>query len=115
MKSLKHCVELDSTIKIYVPSTTNVDQCADTSEWIDKTLSLLSASFGGATCTQALGCWISNQGNLVKEDVHLCYAFFREADLKKHFDAIYDFILEMKRELSQECIAMELHGKLYLI
>ena len=33
MKTLKNCIKLSSQVKIYVPSTTNVTNSFDSTEW----------------------------------------------------------------------------------
>ena len=115
MKSLKNCIKLKSQVKIYVPSTTEVDKPIENNEWVDKTLTFLSSSFGGATTTKALGAWITNDGKLVKENVNLCFAFADQSQLENKIDEIYNFCVEMKIELKQEAIALEVNGELYLI
>lgn len=115
MKMLKNCVKLSSQVKIYVPSTVNVDKAIDSSEWVDKALVLLSQCFGGATSSKALGAWVTQSGKLVKEDVTLVFAFADQSKLETCIELLYDFCLKMKIELSQEAIAMELNGDLYLV
>lgn len=55
MKTLKNCIKLSCSVKIYVPSTINVDKDFDNIEWIDKTMVFLASMFGGSTATNALG------------------------------------------------------------
>ena len=113
MKTLKNCIKLGSQIKIFVPSTYNVCVPMDSNVWVDKSLNLLSACFGGATSTKALGAWISNTGDLVKENVTLVFAYAKEQDLEESIETIYDFCMDMKREMKQEAIALEVNGNLY--
>lgn len=118
MKSLKNCIKLSCSVKIYVPSTVDVKSvlCASQAgEWIDKTLNLLSNEFGGATSTNALGAWCSTQGDLIKENITLVFAFAPQNQLETSIDKIYDFCLSMKKELNQEAIALEVNGELYLL
>lgn len=115
MKVLKNAIELNSQVKIYVPSTVDVDIVADTKKWIDDSLTLLSKCFGGSTATNALGAWITATGKLVKEDVVICFSYAKEADLEASINEIYGFCLRMKLELKQEMIALEVNGRLYLI
>lgn len=115
MKTLKNCITLSGQVKIYVPSTNNVSELANTAEWVDRALGLLSKSFGGATATKALGAWVTNGGSLVKEDVTLVMAFCEQSSLEVEIDAIYQFCVEMKVMLSQEAIALEVNGNLYLV
>ena len=115
MNVLKNCIKLKSRVTIYVPSTFNVDESVDNSEWVTKTLTLLANCFGGATSTKALGAWVTKDGNLVKEKVELCFSFAKQKDLEKNIDAIYDYCLAMRMELRQEAVALEVNGELYRI
>lgn len=115
MKQLKNCVKLRSQVKIYVPSTYSVDNEIDNSEYVDRTLTFLSKCFQGATCSEALGAWVTASGNLIKEKVSMCFSFANQEDLNKNIDSIYDYCLNLKLELKQEMIALELNGELYFI
>lgn len=115
MKQLKNCVELSCSIKIYVPSTIEVDKVFDSKEYVDKTLIFLSSLFGGSTATIALGAWVSSQGELIKENVTLVTSYCHQNSLEKHMGEIYDFCINLKLDLKQESIALEVNNKLYLI
>lgn len=116
MKSfLKNCVKLSCSVRIYVPSTVNVDQAADTGEWVDRSLAFLSECFGGATSTKALGAWVSNNGSLVKEGVTIVFAYATQEKLEERIDNVYSFCLDMKGALSQEAIALEVNGEMYFV
>jgi hypothetical protein len=115
VKTLKNCIKLSSQIKVYVPSTMGIREAFNTIEWVDKSLALLSQEFGGATATSALGAWISNKGELVKEGVTVVFAYARQEQLEHSINKIYDFCLSMKTELAQEAIALEINGEMYLI
>ncbi len=115
MKTLKNCIKLSCSVKIYVPSTMDVKERFDTQIWVDKSLNLLSCIFGGATASKALGAWISNNGELIKENVTMVFSYATQTQLEKGIEEIHDFCLEMKRELSQEAIALEVNNELYLL
>lgn len=115
MKVLKNCVALRSTVRIYIPSTKDVDKHCDTSDYTNQALKLLYECFEGATSTKALGAWISQSTKLVKEEVTMCFAYCKEKDLERHIDAIYDFCLKMKKDLQQESIALEVNGVMYFV
>lgn len=115
MKSLKNCVKLSCSVKIYVPSTVNVDQATDTTAWVDKALSFLSVEFGGSTASKALGAWVATNGQLIKENVTLVVAFANSSQLESSIERVYDFCLQMKSELSQEAIALEVNNEMYFV
>ena len=114
-KQLKNCIRLRSQIKIYVPSTYEVDKDIDNQKHVDETIEFLAKIFGGATVTEAYGAWISANGQLVKEFVSLVFAFAGQEQLEQSIDAIYDYCIKLKLELKQESIALEINGELYLI
>lgn len=115
MKQLKNCVKLTSQVKIYVPSTVDVDKNFDNSEYVQQTLKFLSECFGGATATKALGAWISTKGQLVTEHVDLVFSFAKEKDLEESIDKIYNYCLKMKLDLRQESISLEVNNELYFV
>lgn len=115
MKTLKNCIKLSSSVRVYVPSTVNVNQCIDSQEWTDKALKFLSECFGGSTASNALGAWVSNNGELVKENVTMVFSYANQADLESSIEKVYNFCLEMKMALTQEAIALEVNGELYLV
>lgn len=115
MKALKNCIKLGCSVKIYVPSTSNVNETADTSRWVDASMKLLAQEFGGATATQALGAWLSMEKGLVKERVTLVIAYTTSEGISQKIDLIYEFCEKMKKDLSQETIALEINNELYFI
>jgi|SRR5277367_5865118 len=115
MKTLKNCIKLSCQVKIYVPSTIGIREAFDSIEWMDRALSLLSKEFGGATASSAMGAWVSSNGELVKENVTVVFAYAIQEQLEESISRIYDFCLEMKRKLTQEAIALEVNGEMYLI
>ena len=115
MKVLKNCIRLSCSVKIYVPSTVEVDKPSDTTHYINKTLAFLSNEFGGATATEALGAWTSNEGKLIKEKIILVFAFATGEQLSQSIERVYDFCLSLKHDLTQSSIALEVNNELYLI
>lgn len=115
MKKLKNLIPLRSVVKIYVPSTFNVDQEIDNSKYVDDTITILSKCFGGATTSKALGAWVTSSGKIVKESVDICYSYCNQEKLDKYIDDIYDYCLSMRIELKQDSISLEINGELYFI
>lgn len=115
MRKLDKCKKLNSQVKIYVPSTSNIVNEIDNTEWVNKTLEFLSNIFEGATTTKALGAWVTQKGKLIKEKVDLCFSFSTQKLLDKYIDEIYEFCLSMKLSLKQENIGLEVNGEFYLV
>jgi hypothetical protein len=102
-------------IGIYLPTTIGVDQKADTSEYVEKTLSFMGKLFGGATHEKVQGVWNSQGAGLVQEDIHLVRSYCSQPVLDKHMGEVVDYVDALKQELHQEAMALEVNQKLMLI
>lgn len=114
-KTLKNLIKLSSKVGIYIPSTVDVNVAIDTATVVDNTLRLLSNSFGGATSTEAIGCWSSVSNGLVKEHITVCYSYTDSLKLEQEIDNIIEYCLRLKQELRQEAISLEVNNELYFI
>lgn len=106
---------LNHKLTVYVPATKNVNEHFDNTEYVNNTATMLSNYFGGATSTPALGFWVSDTAGLVKEKSTIVFAYCSENDLTEHIDSVIEYCENLKTELSQEAIAMELDGQMYFI
>lgn len=111
---LENLFKLNGKVEIFVPSTINVSEEVNNSEYVDKALDLLSDCFGGATTTQAVGAWRSGKA-LIKERTSLVFAHCGEEDLNKNINKVIDFCEWLKEEMTQEAIAMTINGEMYFI
>jgi CRP-like cAMP-binding protein len=102
-------------IGVYLPTTIGVDQAADTSIYIEKTLAFMGKIFGGATHEQVRGVWNSNDAGLVAESIHLVRSFCSQATMDEHMGEVVDYVESLKKELKQEAMALEVNQKLMLI
>lgn len=114
-KTLKNLIVLESNVKIYIPGTIEINIACDNSKYVDNTLKLLSNYFGGSTSYQAVGCWNSVNNGLIKEKVTICESYCKETDLKKHIELIIQYCEDLKKELNQEAISLEVNNKLYFV
>ena len=114
-KKLINMFKLSSKVTVYVPSTQDINVEVDTTEWVDAVATLLSDCFGGATSTEALGCWVSPQAGLVKEKTTMIFAYCKEEDLNNHIEAVIEICESMKKELKQDAVALEINGEMYFI
>ena len=115
LKTLENLFKLSSNVKIYVPSTMDVNVSIDASKYVDQTLSFLAELFGGSTDYKALGCWKSVESGLVKEHVEICESYCDQVDLEKHIEKIVEHCEYLKKEMKQEAIALEINNELYFI
>lgn len=115
-KSLKYMIPLRSKVSIYVPSTNNVNESVDNSDMVRYVHERLSQLFGGATCTPAIGGWVSESGELVRERVTIVYAFATDAQMDMYLDKeVLPICEKIKNDMSQEAVSLEVNGELYFV
>lgn len=107
---LQNMFKLSSKVTVYIPSTTDINKQIDNSEYVDQCASLLSECFKGATSTPALGYWMSNTVGLVKESTTMVFAYASDTDLQTNIEKVVTFCENLKKELSQDAIALEING-----
>lgn len=112
---LKAMFSLKSKITVYIPATVNINETIDNTEFVNKAATLLSECFGGATSTEALGYWVSDTAGLVKENTTMVFAYAGEDDLKKNLDKVIDFCQDLKTEMKQDAVALELNDEMFFI
>lgn len=115
MKKLKNLVALRHKITVYVPATVDVDKAVDNTAQVDAAAALLSGLFGGATSSPAVGYWLTASGELVKEKTTIVFAFAAEEALEGGIEKVVKFCDNLKAEMAQEAIALEIDGAMYFI
>ena len=108
-------VRLDSRVAIYVPSTTDTDHPTDNRQQVEEVAAKLSAMFGGATATEARGYWVSQSAGLVDEAVTIIYSNAAAEDIETHAAEIVAICQQIKQDMAQEAVSVELNGTLYII
>lgn len=114
-KKLINMFKLSSKVTVYVPSTKDINIEVDTSEWVNKTATLLSNCFGGATSCETLGYWTSPQKGLVRERTTQVFAYCSDSDLQEKIEDVINLCETMKEDLNQDAIALEINGEMYFI
>ena len=112
---LQNRFKLSSKVTVIVPATININEEIDNTPYVDRVASLLSDCFGGATATTTLGYWKSPTMGLVKEKSTTVFAYCSESDLQNNIDKVIDLCEELKTEMSQDAIALEINGEMYFI
>ena len=102
-------------VAVYVPSTIGVDHAADTSKHVDGVMAFMAELFGGATRRRAHGVWNSDSVGLVSEEVTIIYSHVTLDALNQHMNSVVAYITNLKKELKQEAMALEVDNKLTLI
>ena len=103
------------SFRIYVPSTVSVDRPVDSSAAVSGCLSFLSSRFGGATAIDASGAWVSESAGLVRENVTICYSFCGLRAFLRGRRAVLAYAKDLRDEMKQECVSIEIDGRLYLV
>jgi hypothetical protein len=112
--ALKGQFYLEDVVKIYVPSTYNVDQPIDNTPYVNKSLEEFSKMFGGATAIDGTGSWLSDDDQLITENVTIVYSFAEDLD-KKRINRVVAYAKSLKEEMKQSSVSLEVNGKMYFI
>ncbi|MFG3611434.1 hypothetical protein [Rummeliibacillus stabekisii] len=100
--------KMSNKISVYIPST------EENRAMVNRTLFLLSELFGGATVIDGQGSWISDSNELVIEKLNIVYSYTDTLEDDRLFKVI-DFAKEIKQEMKQEAISVEINDSLYII
>ena len=115
LSSLQAAIPLVHQVKFYVPSTLDLDKpIDDVSPFITRVEVCLSQWFGGATAYPALGVWLSGNGQLVTERVTIVQSFANESSFQEFLPNVVALAGEVKRDMLQESVAVEVDNQLYL-
>lgn len=115
MKNLDFLFPLNCEVAIFVPSTINVNEAIDNTQFVKTTLAKMSCLFGGATAQSAFGGWVAEGGNLVTEKVTIVYANCTSEQLENNIAECVDYAKQLCKQMSQECISVRVNGKLGFI
>lgn len=115
MKELEKFMKLASKVTVYVPATVDVNKAADNTKQVEQTAKVLSECFGGATVTPAVGYYMSETGELVTEKTTVVFAYADTAALEQHIDRVIQLCVDIKREMKQESVGLEINGEMYFI
>lgn len=106
---------LDENVKIYVPSTMDVNNAIDSTFFVNEIKKFLSNLFGGCTAYNGSGAWYSDDlKSVVNEQVTIIQAFTSDLN-NEQIDNVITACTWLKQEMKQECISMEVNGKLYFV
>lgn len=116
MKKLENYFKLSGKVTVYVPNTMGpTEEIQGENAFIDKMAKALSEYFGGATSTAGIGYWVSNEHGLIKEKSTMIFAYCTTEQLEKHIEDVVTLCEELKADMHQEAIALEINGEMYFI
>ena len=93
----------------------DVDTAVENDVQVQAALAFLGDLFGGATSSDASGVWKSEASDLVVEKVSIVRSFVSEKALKRHLDDVIAFAGQIKEEMKQEAVAIDVNNELVLI
>ena len=115
MKQQLFSFDLNNKVAIYVPSTINVNEECDNTQYVKNTIKQLSTWFGGATATPAIGGWVQAAGEVVVENVSIVYSFCTTEQLQAHAEGIIALCESIKHEMGQEAVTLEINGQVKFV
>lgn len=109
---------LTSRVAVYVPTTTGDGpssvQVIDYQR--EKVAEALARYFGGFTVIEGQGGWFSeSKGKLICEKVWIVYANCDPQALTRCLASVVKLAGQVARAMAQECVSLEVNGKLYFV
>jgi hypothetical protein len=100
---------LTQYVSVYVPSTRDISHKLsreDKKRYIDKIAREFSREFGGCTSTPGIGYYVTDSGELIREDVTIVKSYY-PALHKDSLEFARKIARELKASLSQESVTIE--------
>lgn len=103
-------------IGVYIPATIEGETSIDPQSFVDRTLLFFKAQFGSAggypahTITQT-----ERRAGLVGENIHIVQTFVTKSDMDRHLGAVLTFVEQLKTDLNQEAMALEINHNIMLV
>lgn len=108
-------LELPQRVALYVPGTQDINHATDNAAQVERVAREFCGWFGGATAQPSAGYWISDNAGLVREAVTIVYAACTAAQLRERLPDVLNLAQQIKQDMAQEAVSVELNGALYII
>lgn len=108
-------LELPQRVALYVPGTQGPATATDNAAQVERVARDFCGWFGGATAQQSAGYWLSDSAGLVREDVTIVYAACTAAQLREHLPDVLTLAQQIKAEMQQEALSIQIDEALYII
>ncbi len=108
-------VELPQRVALYVPGTQGPATATDNAAQVERVARRFCEMFGGATAQESTGFWMSDTAGLVREAVTIVFAACTAAQLREHLPDVLTLAQQIKDEMQQEAVSVEINGALYII
>ena len=108
-------VELPQRVALYVPGTQGPATATDNAAQVERVARRFCEMFGGATAQQSTGYWVSEGAGLVREVVTIVFAACTAEQLRERLPDVLTLAQQIKAEMQQEAVSVEINGNLYII
>lgn len=108
-------LELPQRVALYVPGTQGPATATDNAAQVERVARTFCGWFGGATAQQSAGYWISDNAGLVREATTIVYAACTADQLRERLPDVLTLAQQIKQDMAQEAVSVELNGTLYII
>lgn len=108
-------VTLPQRVTLYVPGTQGTATATDNAAQVERVAREFCKMFGGATAQPSAGYWISDNAELVREAVTIVYAACTADQICEHLPDVLQLAQQIKQDMAQEAVSVELNGTLYII
>lgn len=108
-------VTLPQRVALYVPGTQGPDTATDNAAQVERVAREFCGWFGGATAQQSTGYWLSDAAGLVREAVTIVFAACTAAQLREHLPDVLQLAQQIKQEMQQEALSIQIDEALYII
>ena len=112
---MQQAVTLPQRVALYVPGTQGPDTATDNAAQVERVAAEFSRMFGGATAQESTGFWMSDTAGLVRESVTIVYANCTADQLRDRLPDILTLAQQIKQDMAQEAVSVEINGTLYII
>lgn len=107
--------KLDHRVSIYVPGTQGPATATDNAAQVERVAAEFSRMFGGATAQESTGFWMSDTAGLAREKTTIVYAACTAAQLREHLPDVLELAQQIKAEMQQEALSIQIDEALYII
>jgi hypothetical protein len=108
-------LELPQRVALYVPGTQDINHATDNAAQVERVAREFCGWFGGATAQPSAGYWLSDSAGLIREAVTIVYAACTADQLRERLPDVLTLAQQIKQDMAQEAVSVELNGTLYII
>lgn len=112
---MQQAVTLPQRVALYVPGTQGPATATDNAAQVERVAREFCGWFGGATAQPSAGYWLSDTAGLVREAVTIVYAACTADQLRERLPDVLTLAQQIKQDMAQEAVSVELNGTLYII